>query len=216
MADQDQQRSDPLGDVINLIAAPIAGGIRQFEQLRRGVDELFRAVENVNATMANLNEAASRLNRLMSDVEEPIRSMIPQITRTVKAADEIVDLLGGPARRVAPNLERITDTLGSPAFTSLPHQLNEALGAMGELSRRLTPLTQLAESAGGLLGLRIPGLMRPAAGPRPSTSAASAGGAAPTGTSAPSMKPTPPAKKASKPAKKAASKSTARRKKTGA
>jgi ABC-type transporter Mla subunit MlaD len=161
----DSSRTDPLGDVINLVAAPLASAMRTVEQYRRGVDEMFRAIDNLNTTLENLNEAAGRLNRLMGDVEEPVRMMIPQLTRTVKAADEMMSALSGPAAKVAPSVERIADTLGSPAFTALPHRLEEFVSTFSELSRRLTPLTQLAESAGGMFGVRLPGF--PARPPEP-------------------------------------------------
>jgi hypothetical protein len=155
-------RSDPLADVINMLAAPIAGGIRSFEQFRRGVEELFRAVDNVNRTMENLNEAAQRINALLAEIEEPVRTIMPQVTRTVKAADEITTLMEGPVRATAPKIERIVETLGSPGFMTLPNQI-------GELMQRLGPLAQLAENAGGLFGaFRVPGM------PRPATSSAGA------------------------------------------
>ena len=148
----EETRSDPLADVINMLAAPIAGGIRTFEQFRRGVEELFRAVENVNTTMEHLNEAAMRINAFLAEVEEPVRAIMPQVTRTVKAADEITSMMEGPVRATAPKIERIVETLGSPGFTALPNQL-------GELMQRLGPLAQLAENAGGLFGaFRMPGL----------------------------------------------------------
>jgi hypothetical protein len=159
-----QQRHDPLGDVINLIAAPIAGGIRSVEQFRRGVDELFRTVDNLNTTLESLNEAAARVNRFMSDIEEPVRVILPQLTRTVQAADELIEVVSGPARRITPNLVQIVDTLGSPAFTTLPNQLSEFMKVMGDVSRRLGPLAQFAESAGGMFGFRLPGSSR---SPRP-------------------------------------------------
>ncbi|MCU0261174.1 MAG: hypothetical protein MUE78_09165 [Ilumatobacteraceae bacterium] len=169
--DRSDQRTDPLGDVINLVAAPLASAMRTVEQYRRGVDEMFRAIDNLNTTLENLNEAAGRLNRLMGDVEEPIRLMIPQLTRTVKAADEMMTAISGPATRVAPSVERIAETLSSPAFTALPHRLEEFVGAFAEMSRRLTPLAQLAESAGGMFGVRLPGFAprppEPAAPPEP-------------------------------------------------
>jgi ABC-type transporter Mla subunit MlaD len=155
-----QQRHDPLGDVINLIAAPIAGGIRSVEQFRRGIDELFRTIDNLNSTLETINEAAARVNRFMSDVEEPIRAILPQLTRTVKAADELMEVVSGPARRVVPSLVQIADTLGSPAFTTLPTQLGEFVKVMADVSRRLGPLTQFAESAGGMFGFRLPGSSR--------------------------------------------------------
>ena len=89
--------------------------------------------------------------------------MMPQVTRTVKAADEITSLMEGPVRATAPKIERIVETLGSPGFTTLPSQL-------GELMQRLGPLAQLAENAGGLFGaFRMPGMTKPAATNAPST-----------------------------------------------
>jgi ABC-type transporter Mla subunit MlaD len=148
---------DPIADVINLLAAPIAGGIRTIEQFRRGVDEMLRAVDNLNRTMENMNEAASRINRFMSEVEAPLMALIPQITRTVQAAEEITSLLEAPVRASAPNIERIVTALSSPGFLALPTQI-------GEMMHRLAPLTQLAENAGGLFGgLRLPGISRTSA-----------------------------------------------------
>jgi ABC-type transporter Mla subunit MlaD len=160
VSETDQQRHDPLGDVINLFAAPIAGGIRSIEQFRHGIDELFRTIDNLNNTLETINEAAARVNRFMSDVEEPVRAMLPQLTRTVQAADELMEVVSGPARRITPNLVQIVDTLGSPAFTTLPTQLGEFMRVMGDVSRRLGPLAQFAESAGGVFGFRIPGSSR--------------------------------------------------------
>jgi hypothetical protein len=161
----EETRSDPLADVINMLAAPIAGGIRSFEQFRRGVEELFRAVDNVNRTMENLNEAAMRINALLAEIEEPVKALMPQVTRTVKAADEITSMMEGPVRATAPKIERIVETLGSPGFMTLPNQL-------GELMNRLGPLAQLAENAGGLFGaFRMPGMTKP---PAPATPAPSA------------------------------------------
>jgi ABC-type transporter Mla subunit MlaD len=173
---------DPIADVINLLAAPIAGGIRTIEQFRRGVDEMLRAVDNLNRTMENMNEAASRINRFMSEVEAPLMALIPQITRTVQAAEEITSLLEAPVRASAPNIERIVTALSSPGFLALPNQI-------GEMMHRLAPLTQLAENAGGLFGgLRLPGISR--------TSAASQ--ASPAGT--PAFEPAPAKPASAKPA----------------
>ncbi len=72
-------------------------------------------------------------------------------------------MVGGPARRIAPNLVQIVDTLGSPAFTTLPTQLSEFMRVMGDVSRRLGPLAQFAESAGGMFGFRMPGFVTLAA-----------------------------------------------------
>lgn len=188
-----------MGDVINLIAAPIAGGIRSVEQFRRGVDEFFRTVDNLNTTLTTVNEAVARFNRFMADVEEPIRTAMPQLTRAVRATDELLEVIGAPARRVAPNLVQIVDTLGSPAFTSLPNQLTEFMRVMGDVSRRLGPLAQMAESAGGMFGFRLPGTR--SAAPARETSP-------PPAPAAPSR---PPAKKTRASGSAATRKSTARK-----
>lgn len=165
------ERHDALSDVINILAAPIAGGIRTVEQWRRGADEMVKALENLNRTMDNLNEAATRINALMADLEGPIKAAIPQVTRTIQAADSITQAMEGPIRKAAPNIVRITETLSSPGFSTLPNQLTDVLHLVGDVSKRLGPLTQLAENAGGLFGgLRIPGMSgRPSATPQRAT-----------------------------------------------
>ena len=163
-------RSDPLSDMSTPFAAPLAGSIRSVEQFRKGVDEFLAGVENFNRTMENLNETSERINLLLQDVEEPIRATIPQVTRTVKAADEVMQAVSGPALAVAPGLNRLANTLASPAFEQLPNQIAQFSDVIVEISKRLGPLTQIAESAGGLFGgLRLPGAPapRPAADPDP-------------------------------------------------
>ena len=168
----DSSRNDPLADVINVLAAPIANGIRSVEQFQRGVGELLRAVENLNRTLENLNETTQRVNRLVGEIEEPVRVMMPQVTRTVRAADEMTTLLEGPVRVAAPQIERIVETLSSPGFAELPDQLGDFMQTIGDVSTRLGPLTQLAENAGGLLGaFKLPGM---AGSPKPTPSATTA------------------------------------------
>jgi hypothetical protein len=191
----DDSRHDPLADVINVLAAPIAGGLRSVEQFQRGIGELFRAVENLNRTLENLNETATRVNRLVGDIEEPIRAMMPQVTRTIKAADEITKMLQGPVRVAAPNIEKIVETLSSPGFSTLPNQLGEFMESIGEVSRRLAPLTQFAENAGGLFGgFKLPGM-----------------GGAPRPAAASPITPTPPSTVDQTTAKTTAKKTTAKR-----
>lgn len=153
-----EDRSDPLADLFTLLATPLSGTVRSLDQFRKGVDEFLRGVENFNRTMANLNETSERINTLLAEVEEPLRAAIPQVTRTVKAADEMMQVVSGPAIAIAPGLTQLAKTLGTPAFAQLPHQLSQFSDLLGEISRRLDPFTQFAESAGGLFGgFRVPG-----------------------------------------------------------
>jgi len=159
-------RTDPLADLFTLFATPLSGAVRSIEQFRRGVDEFLRGVENFNKTMENLNETSQRINVLLAEVEEPIRAAIPQVTRTVKAADQVMQVVSGPAMAVAPGLNQLAETLSTPAFSQLPVQMAQFTELLGDMSRRLAPLTTLAESAGGLFGgFRVPGTRSPAAAP---------------------------------------------------
>jgi ABC-type transporter Mla subunit MlaD len=164
MADQ-TGRTDPFSDIISLVAGPIAAVIRSFDQLRKGADELMKGLENFNRTMTNLNDTAERVNALLSEIEQPVRAMLPQVTRTVKFADEFSSRMSGPMEQVIPGLVRLSETLNSPVITSLPNDLTSFVDAINDLVKRLSPLGQIAESAGGLFGLRIPGMSRSASAP---------------------------------------------------
>ncbi len=74
----------------------------------------------------------------------------------------MMQVVSGPAMAVAPGLNRLAETLSTPAFAQLPNQIGTFSDVLAEVSKRLGPLTQLAESAGGLFGgFRMPG-SRPA------------------------------------------------------
>ena len=204
----DTPRPDPFSDVISLVAGPIAAVIRSFDQLRRGAEELMKGLENFNATMENLNDTAGRVNRLLNDFEEPIRAMLPQLTRTVKLADELSARLSGPLDQVAPGLARLADTLNSPVLLALPTDLGAFLDIINDLSRRMSPLAQVFEQAGGLFGMRFPGMPARSATPAPAPPP-------PPADKAPAKKASAkkaPAKRKKAPAKKAAPRKSAARK----
>ncbi len=81
--------------------------------------------------------------------------MLPQVRRTVKAADDLSTRLSGPIDQVIPGLNRLAETLNDPVLTSLPADLGEFMRVINELARRLSPLSQIAEQAGGLFGMRL-------------------------------------------------------------
>src|SRR6478609_8948149 len=110
----DPGSTDPFADILSLVAGAIEAVTRSFDQLRRGSEELMRGLENFNSAMANLNTTAERINRLLNDFEEPIRAMLPQITRPVRMADELSARLSTPLDNVVPGLSRLADTLNNP------------------------------------------------------------------------------------------------------
>lgn len=232
-------RQDPLADVITLLAAPIASGLRAVDQVRRGTEELLRTVDNLNSTLASLNETSQRVNALLAELEEPVRVAIPQLTRTIRTADEISQIVEGPLRTMAPALPAFAEAVSRTPIDAIPAQLSEVVNTIREMSSRMAPLAQLAENAGGLFGgLRLPGLgggtrppqRRPSSAPEPAASggsgassgrdsAAVASDAAQTAARTSAADPNEPqprsksaASKASAPAKKAANKRPAPKK----
>ena len=100
-----------------------------------------------------------------------MRAMLPQITRTVKLADDISKRLQAPLENVIPGLDRLASTLDSPVLRSLPTDLGQFLEVINDLGRRMSPLAQMAEQAGSMFGLRIPGFNAPSASSSTTTNA---------------------------------------------
>lgn len=195
--------SDPLSQMFSLFAAPLSATVQSFEQFRNGVDQFQRGVENFNRTMENLNETAERMNTLLAEVEEPLRAAVPQVTRTVKAADDMMKIVAGPAIAVAPGLQLLAETLNNPAMRQMPIQIAQMNEVLSEVTARLAPLGQVAESASGLFG----GFKLPSFGGATPSKPAPAKSAEP----APS-KPDPVKIKKTAARKRAAKKTTARKK----
>jgi ABC-type transporter Mla subunit MlaD len=160
---------DPFESVISIVAGPIAAVIRSFDQMRRGTDELINGMENFNRTMQNLNATAERVNALLNEFEEPVRAILPQVTRTVNVAEDLATRISGPVDQIVPGLTRLANTLNSPVLTSLPTDLSRFVDAINDLVRRLSPLGQLAESATGLFGIRMPGMPQRPPAPAPAS-----------------------------------------------
>ena len=145
-----------ISDLLGLFggANPLGAITKSIGQFQRGVTDFLSAVENFNKTMQQLHGVAERVNGILDTVEEPIKAFVPQVTRTIKAADAMVEQLSGPIDRVAPGLARLADVLAAPALASMPTDLSEFMGVLTDLAHRLQPLGQMAESAGSLFGLR--------------------------------------------------------------
>lgn len=159
--------SDPLSQMFSLFAAPLTATVQSFEQFRSGVEQFQRGVENFNRTMENLNETAERINTLLGEVEEPLRAAVPQVTRTVQAADDMMKMVAGPAIAVAPGLKVLAETLNNPAMRQMPDQIAQMNDVLSDVTARLAPLGQMAETAGGLFGgLRFPGFGGPGSSAR--------------------------------------------------
>ena len=113
------------------------------------------------------NETAQRINSLLNDFEEPVRAMLPQVRRTIDAAESMSTRLSGPIDEVIPGLNRLAETLNSPVLQTMPADLGEFMNVINDLSRRLGPLGQFAEQAGKMFGLRPPPASSPPAKEQP-------------------------------------------------
>jgi len=187
-----------LGDLFGLLGSnnPFAGISKSIAQFQRGVNQFLDTIEKFNETMEQLNGVAMRVNGLLDTVEEPIKAFVPQVTRTIRAADSLVEQLSGPIEKVAPSLNRFADTLSNPTLLALPADLGAFMETLSDLAHRLQPLGQLAESAGSMFGLRPLAALR-AGGSRPAP---------------PAPAPVPAQAKKGAPPKKTAARKTAARK----
>ncbi|MEZ5216927.1 MAG: hypothetical protein R2715_10170 [Ilumatobacteraceae bacterium] len=142
-----------LGDLLGMFggANPVSAVQKTVEQFRKGVDDLLRAVEVFTDTMDTLNGVAQRVNRLMDDVEEPVRAMVPTVAATVRRAESMVGQLTDPIDRITPLLGNMADVLDTPRLLDLPGEAERFVEMLGDVSNRLAPFGQLLENAGGLL-----------------------------------------------------------------
>jgi hypothetical protein len=131
---------------------PLTMMTKSVEQFRTGVTGFIDAVQSFRQTMDNLNAMTARMNRLMDDIEEPIRTVIPEVTRSADTAARMIALLRGPVERVAPGLDQLAELLSNPVVVDLPRRLNETLDVISSIPRVLGPVGQVAELAGGLFG----------------------------------------------------------------
>ena len=159
-----------LGDLLALLGTnnPFTGVSKSITQFQTGVNQFLESIERFNDTMDQLNQVARRVNGLLDTVEEPIQAFVPQVTRTIKTADALVEQLSGPVEKIA------------PVLAAMPTDLLAFMKVLDDVGRRLQPLGQLAESAGSVFGLRPLAALR-AGGGRP----------APTPTPAPDPAPAP-------------------------
>ena len=71
-----------MSDLLSLFGSnnPLAAMSRSAEQFRTAVTSFVEVVQSFRQTMDNLNAVALRMNRMLDDIEEPMRTVMPQIT----------------------------------------------------------------------------------------------------------------------------------------
>ena len=159
-----------LSDLLSLFGSnnPFAALSRSAEQFRAAVTGFVEVVQTFRQTMDNLNAVAQRMNRMLDDLEEPIHTVMPQITKSAETASRMLATMREPVERVAPALTQLADTLNNPIVTDLPRRMTETMDVLSSIPHALGPLGQVADLAGGFFGGR--GLGAFGAPSRPATS----------------------------------------------
>lgn len=104
-------------------------------------------------------DASRRTTEALITVLENFASTVDNLNRTTTRINSLLDDIEEPMRRVMP---QVGNALNAMAM------MGEVATQLGDLSKRLGPLTTLAENAGGLFGFR-PG--KPGGNPPTSSSA---------------------------------------------
>jgi hypothetical protein len=89
---------------VNLATKAIDEGGKALQQSRRTLELMLTTLENTAATMSNLNTAATRVNRLLDDIEEPLRAVMPLVGTSLTAMAQMGE--------IAKNLGELTKRLG--------------------------------------------------------------------------------------------------------
>ena len=93
-----------LSDLLSLFGSnnPLAAMSRSAEQFRTAVTSFVEVVQSFRQTMDNLNAVALRMNRMLDDIEQPMRTVMPQITKSAEMASRMLATMREPVERVAP------------------------------------------------------------------------------------------------------------------
>ncbi len=129
-----------VGDILALLAGanPVMAMGKVVEVVAQVTGEIVKSVATFNDTMSEMNRVAHRVNNLLDDIEGPLREMVPLVQTSVKQARGTLKKVDGVIAQVG----------------SLPADVAKAVSTLGDLAGRLSPLTQFAEMAGGMFGMK--------------------------------------------------------------
>lgn len=138
--DQNGGHLPGVGDILSLLAGanPVLALGKVVETVAQVTGEIVKSVATFNDTMSEMNRVAHRVNNLLDDIEGPLREMVPLVQTSVKQARGTLKKVDGVIAQVG----------------SLPSDVAKAVSTLGDLAGRLSPLTQFAEMAGGMFGMK--------------------------------------------------------------
>ena len=142
--ESNQTKSNPgVGDFLGMLggANPMMAFGRALEGAMQLSGEIKKSVLTFNDTITELNKVARRVNAILDEIEGPIKEIIPLVQASAKQAKSTIKKADGVLTQV----------------TTLPAEVTKAIGTLGDLATRLAPLTQFAETAGAMFGIKPSG-----------------------------------------------------------
>ena len=95
--------SDPWGDLFRALGALAPDDVAGHGA--RSLESLLKAADTALDTLTTVNQVARRLNSLLDELEEPLRTLVPDLARglaTLSTLNDAASALGDLARRFAP------------------------------------------------------------------------------------------------------------------
>jgi hypothetical protein len=145
------------------------GGVEATKQTMVAAVE---TVASLQRSAAGLEELIERLNGIVNVVEVPARALAPEMERFAQRLHDIGDALDGPLETILPGVQRVATMFERAPLEQLPEtltqfndQLQKLVGGMGDLPRRLGPLSDLLGGAASMFGIGRPSAPEPPATP---------------------------------------------------
>ncbi len=153
-------------DMTQLLAAPVQLIGLMMSGMEATKQTLTAAVETVGSlqrSAAGLEELIERLNAIVNVVEAPARALAPEMERFAIRLHDIGEALDGPLETILPGVQRVATMFERAPLEQLPEtltqfndQLQKIVGGMGDLPRRLGPLSDLLGGAASMFGIGRP------------------------------------------------------------
>ena len=150
-------------DVTQLLAAPaqlfglLAGGMEATKQTMLATVE---TVSSLQRSAAGLEELIERLNGIVNVIEAPAKALAPEMERFTERLHRLSEALDGPLDSIIPGVQRMATMFERAPLEQIPEtltqfneQLQRIVGGMGDLPRRLGPLSELLGGAASMFGL---------------------------------------------------------------
>ena len=158
-------------DLTQLLATPMqllglmSGGV---EASRQTMNAAVETVASLQRSAAGLEQLIERLNNIVTVVEAPARALAPEMERFAQRLHDVGEALDGPLETILPGVQRVATMFERAPLEQLPDtltqfndQLQKIVGGMGDLPKRLGPLSDLLGGAASMFGLSRPATPEP-------------------------------------------------------